>query len=240
MVFDFAKFTQARIGLQTQSFAIGTKDLLKFQLDHALAKDAVNKELDFINLEYQIKTLNISSQSIQSQVNNKVEYLKRPDLGRKISEKFLDKFDKNKTYDICISIADGLSAQAIENHAFKLLQKLLSQLRELNYSIAPIYLVKYGRVAISDQIGVLANSKMSIILIGERPGLSSPDSLGVYLTYNPQILNTDEKRNCISNIRNEGMSYQMASSKLIYLINEAFRLKISGVNLKENQNLLTF
>jgi ethanolamine ammonia-lyase small subunit len=134
-------------------------------------------------------------------------------------------------------IADGLSALAIEKNTKPLLEELLPLIRQQNYSLAPVCIVTQGRVAIGDEIAFLLNSRMVVMLIGERPGLSSPDSLGIYLTYQPQIGLTDEKRNCLSNIRPGGLPYAFAAQKLIYLLNESFRRKLSGVQLKDDMDL---
>ena len=132
-----------------------------------------------------------------------------------------------------------MSADAVNNHAIPLINLLISMLKEKKYSIAPICVIEQGRVAISDETGFLFNSKISIILIGERPGLSATDSLGVYITYNPTIGNNDALRNCISNIRTEGLVYEIAAKKIASLIHEAMRLKMTGVGLKENTTLIT-
>jgi ethanolamine ammonia-lyase small subunit len=179
---------------------------------------------------------------LQSCAIDKKQYLQRPDFGRKLNQHSIDiihKEDSNISYDICINIADGLSADAVNKHALPLMHLLIPMLKEKNYSIAPICIIEQGRVAISDETGYLLNSKLSIILIGERPGLSATDSLGVYLTYNPKVGNNDALRNCISNIRPEGLTYDIAAQKIVALINEAMRLKMTGVGLKDNNNFIT-
>jgi ethanolamine ammonia-lyase small subunit len=141
-------------------------------------------------------------------------------------------------YDICLALADGLSATAINNHAIPVLKLLLPLFESARLSLAPICVVQEGRVAIGDECGHLLQAKLVAVLIGERPGLSSPDSLGVYLTYHPTPGLTDESRNCISNIRPEGLPYQAAAEKISHLINESLRLQLSGVALKDTTGQL--
>jgi ethanolamine ammonia-lyase small subunit len=145
---------------------------------------------------------------------------------------------ENAPTDVALLIADGLSATAINNHAVPLLQILIPLIRDSGFSLTPLCILHQGRVAIGDEVGSLLKAKFSVILIGERPGLSSPDSMGAYLTYNPTVGLTDESRNCISNIRLEGLSYKAAAEKILYFITESFRLGFSGVALKDNQGLL--
>jgi ethanolamine ammonia-lyase small subunit len=141
-------------------------------------------------------------------------------------------------FDVAFTIADGLSATAINHHAIPVLRILIPLLQTSNFSIAPLCLVRQGRVAIGDETGALLAAKFSVVLIGERPGLSSPDSMGAYLTYGPAIGLTDESRNCVSNIRPEGLDYVAAAEKIYYLLTESFKLQYSGVALKDNAGLL--
>lgn len=226
-------FTDARIALGRTGGSLKTQELLAFRKDHALAKDAVWADLDVMALRKQLDDLQIPSLLLSSQAESRETFIKRPDLGRKLSEHSIAEIQNSKVQasDISIILADGLSANAIFLHAIPFLQKFLPKLKGL--SIAPISIVSQGRVAISDEIGEAFSSKISIILIGERPGLSSPYSMGIYLTYNPKAGNTDEKRNCISNIRTGGLPYAYAAEKLAFLCSEALRLKLSGVHLKD-------
>tara|TARA_R110002020_G_scaffold55963_2_gene154995 strand:- start:4728 stop:5486 length:759 start_codon:yes stop_codon:yes gene_type:complete len=226
-------YTDARIALGRSGGSLPTSELLKFRKDHALAKDAVWTELDVNLLEQEIEGLQLSTLKLASQATDRLSFIKRPDLGRKLDQISIDKIPASPKdeYDISIILADGLSAQAISLHAIPFLKEFLPMISP--YSLAPICLVKQGRVAISDEIGELFSSKLSIILIGERPGLSSPYSMGIYLTFNPKAGNTDEKRNCISNIRSGGLPYFYAAGKLAFLTSEALRLKLSGVHLKD-------
>jgi len=231
------QFTNARIALGRTGSSLPVKANLDFQLAHALARDAVSIPLDFNALSEQLSGCSATLQ-LQSQVTNHPEYLQRPDKGRLLNSASIEKLaslqaDADKP-DIVITVVDGLSSKAIENHAPALLTVLLPVLQNSNYSIAPVVcLVKYGRVAIGDLVGEILNARMSIVLIGERPGLSSPDSMGIYFTYHPQVGKTDAERNCISNIHSQGLDYQAAIRKLMFLVNEANRLNFSGVNLKD-------
>lgn len=231
------QFTNARIALGRAGTSIPVKANLEFQLAHALARDSVSIPLDFSSLAQQLGK-NQATTQLQSQVSNHPEYLQRPDKGRLLSPESVTKLDKPEGQkdrpDIAIIVADGLSSAAIANHAPALLNALIPELYKTDYLLSPIYLVKYARVAIGDPIGELLNARMSVVLIGERPGLSSPDSMGIYFTYQPKIGNTDAQRNCISNIHKLGLDYDTAINKLMFLIREASRLQFSGVNLKDS------
>lgn len=235
------RFTQARIALGKTGISVPVSQNLQFKLAHAFARDAVHAVLDGAILVNQLQQFNHPVFLLHSKAIDRYQYLQRPDLGRQLNEPSLDQIkqeNKQPSYDICINIADGLSATAVNRHAIPLLQLLLPMLINERHTIAPFCIIEQGRVAISDETGQFLNTKLSLILIGERPGLSSPDSLGVYLTYQPRIENTDAQRNCISNIRPEGMNYAAAAQKIFYLIKESLRLKISGVQLKDLSGLL--
>jgi len=230
------QFTPARIALGRAGSSLPVKANLEFQLAHALAKDAVSMPLNFTALVSQLPD-NYGVIQLQSQVQSHAEYLQRPDKGRLLNTQSQEQLTaQTGEFDIVLIVVDGLSSKAIENHAPAFLNKLIPELQKTNFSIAPICLVQYGRVAIGDPIGKLVNARMSIVLIGERPGLSSPDSMGVYFTYQPKSGNTDAQRNCISNIHKQGLSYSVAINKLLFLINEASRLQFSGVNLKDTMS----
>ena len=233
------EYTSARIALGRTGNSVPTSQLLDFQLAHAMARDAVHKNLDVAAVTSRLSLLNLPSLHLQSQALDRRMYLQRPDLGRKLDRASVEQINNlpQHTYDLSLVIADGLSALAIEKNTKPLLEELLPLIRQQNYSLAPVCIVAQGRVAIGDEIAFLLNSRMVVMLIGERPGLSSPDSLGIYLTYQPQIGFTDEKRNCISNIRPGGLPYAFAAQKLIYLLNESFRRKLSGVQLKDDMDL---
>ncbi len=233
------QFTNARIALGAVGNSMPLKANLEFQLAHALARDAVSIPLNFTALT---ETLDVGQTLLlQSKVENHALYLQRPDLGRILNNQAIDQLKalsaKQKKADIVITVADGLSSTAIMNHAPALLKLLIPALHQTGFSIAPVCLAKYARVALSDQIGEILNAKSSIILIGERPGLSSPDSMGIYYTYQPNTNRTDAERNCISNIHLPGLSYQGAVKKLLFIVNESHRLKFSGVDLKDQTEL---
>jgi len=225
-------YTSARVELGRAGSSLPTRALLEFQLAHAKARDAVHLPLAVNSLVLELKQKGIDSVSLSSAARNRDEYLKRPDLGRRLSDDSRARLaGLHSEYDAAFVIADGLSALAVHRHAVPLLDLLL---RDLDWRSAPVAVVEQGRIAIGDQIGELLVASMVVVLIGERPGLSSPDSLGAYLTWQPRPGRTDAERNCVSNIRAEGVSYQLASHKLRFLMNESRRLKLSGVRLKEN------
>lgn len=227
-------FTQARIALGRKGVSMPLEQVLAFKMAHAAARDAVFEQADWNSLQQALNEIGWESVRFHSKAKDRKEYLLDPEKGRSIeTNKVFSVEPEYGKYDISIIVADGLSARAVNSHAIKLLTALKPTLESLHYSLAPISLVHLGRVAISDEIGLLWSSKLVLILIGERPGLSSPDSLGVYLTYGPKIGNTDEKRNCISNIRPAGLSYDEAVSKIHFLISESMKNGWSGVELKE-------
>ncbi len=213
----------ARISLGRVGHSLPTQELLAFQLAHAKARDAVWNELD-CTFFARYHTLNV-----HSQVRDRVEYLRRPDLGRRISQPDLL---KRGNYDAAIILADGLSATAVHRHAGLVLDELLPLLQE--WKLAPIVVALQARVAIADEIGELLGAKMSLILIGERPGLSSPDSLGAYLTWGPRVGRNDSERNCVSNIREEGLKPGLAAQRITMLMRAARGQEISGVRLNGN------
>jgi ethanolamine ammonia-lyase small subunit len=231
-----SQFTPARIALGRAGISLPTRACLDFQLAHALARDAVNIPLDFAALSDRLQAQGYQTLSLQSQAENQRMYLQRPDLGRLLNASAVDYLQRRATLnvDAVIVVADGLSSKAIEHHAEPLLRLLLPQLQASGYVISPVCLVKHGRVAIGDAVAGHFAARLCIVLIGERPGLSSPDSMGIYFTYQAQSgISTDADRNCISNIHGNGLSYAQALKKLLFLIHEAEKLQLSGVNLKD-------
>ncbi len=228
------QFTPARIALGRAGISLPTRASLDFQLAHALARDAVNIPIDFSVLEQSLSLLGLESLTLNTQAENQQHYLQRPDLGRVLSDTALACLEQTApiSTEAVIVVADGLSSKAIQHHALPFLTLLLPQLQ--GYRLAPVCLVKHGRVAIGDAIAEHYAARLCIVLIGERPGLSSPDSMGIYFTYQARAkLSTDAERNCISNIHNNGLSYEQALKKLMFLITEAEKLQLSGVNLKD-------
>lgn len=233
------EYTAARIALGRAGDSIPMRESLEFKLAHAHARDAVYSTLNSEALNAELRFLDIPLLHLHSKATNRQIYLQRPDLGRLLDDQSALLINKNIIpSDVCIILADGLSANAINNNAAHLLKALILLLKAMNYRLSPICLVEQARVAIADPIAYGLQSKLSIILIGERPGLSSADSIGAYLTYNPQLGLTDESRNCVSNIRQDGLSFNHAAEKIFYLVQEAFKRKLSGVELKDNAGLL--
>ncbi|RXJ81695.1 ethanolamine ammonia-lyase subunit EutC [Arcobacter sp. F2176] len=253
------EYTDARIGLGRSGVSLPTSHLLEFQLAHAQAQDAVHLPLDVDYIFEQINNTSFNVNIVTSNRTNKellqkghkaillhseakdrIEYLQRPDLGRKLNQKSHNILKdtvsvETRPYDLAIVIVDGLSSLAIKENAINFIDKLCQALSQdkQEWSIAPFTVVQQGRVAIGDEVGMLLNAKATLVLIGERPGLSSPDSLGLYLTWDAQVGLTDASRNCISNVRLDGLSYAEAVKKTIYLLKESRRLELSGVNLKD-------
>jgi ethanolamine ammonia-lyase small subunit len=226
MALDLRLFTPARVALGRTGHSVPTAELLRFQLDHARARDAVFQELD-------PGSLGVPHVLLRSSAGNRAAYLRRPDLGRTLSEGSRTLLQPGD-YDAAIAIADGLSATAVHHHAVPLLQALMPRLEAEAWKLAPLTIVLQGRVAVGDEIGALLGARLVVLLIGERPGLTSPDSLGVYLTWDPRPGRTDAERNCISNVRSEGLAHEAAAGKIHFLMREARTRKLSGVALKED------
>jgi ethanolamine ammonia-lyase small subunit len=229
-------YTEARIALGHTGGAIPLAEVLRFRLAHAQAKDAVYSQLDYPHLQQGLDQLGLPYFSLHSQADTRARYLQRPDWGRKLAPDARARLlaEQSQESDLALVLADGLSATAINLHAIPVLKRLVPGLQEAGFQLAPLCLVSQARVAIGDEIGQCLGAKMVLLLIGERPGLSSPYSMGAYLTYAPSPGLTDERRNCVSNIRPEGLPYAGAVQKIRYLIQEALRLRLSGVDLKDN------
>ena len=222
------QFTNARIALGNVGSGMPLKEVLALKLAHAKAKDAIFTELDLAYFRLKCSELGIELSEFKSQVADRDEYLKRPDLGKKLADTSITQ--RSSKAQIVFVVTDGLSASAVNKNAMPLLELLIPSIQE-KYSVA-LTLVSQGRVAIGDPIAELFDADFVAVLIGERPGLSSPESMGIYTTYQPRMGFTDEKRNCISNIHDKGLQLTEASKILHYLIQESFRLKLSGVGLK--------
>ncbi|HEY3825119.1 MAG TPA: ethanolamine ammonia-lyase subunit EutC [Bryobacteraceae bacterium] len=232
-------FTSARVGLDRAGNSLRTSELLTLQLAHAKAREAVHSGLDVQSLALDLKPIMDDLLFVRSAARDRATYLRRPDLGRQLSEDSRRLVDGRKDrYDAVFVIADGLSALAVQLHATRLLEATLSMLGCADWALGPLTIVEQGRVAIGDEIGEALGARMCVVLIGERPGLSSTDSLGVYLSWNPHPGLTDADRNCISNVRMEGLGYLSAANKLVFLMNESRRRKLSGVGLKEEAKAL--
>ncbi|MFZ6743736.1 ethanolamine ammonia-lyase subunit EutC [Undibacterium sp. JH2W] len=229
------QFTQARIALGRAGVSVPTGAQLAFQLAHARARDAVHQALDVAALAQALQQAGYESLHVNSAAHDRNSYLQRPDLGRRLNEASRQHLQQlsSPPADLAIVIADGLSAPAVAQNALPLLAGLQAMLTPDNWSLTPIVIATQARVAIGDETGALLNARAVLVLIGERPGLSSPDSMGAYLSWAPQPGLTDAARNCISNIRPDGLSYEQAAYKLHYLLTEARKRGLTGVSLKD-------
>lgn len=237
-------YTDARIALGRAGCSIPTKPLLEFQLSHAQARDAVFQSLDTKHLQGLLKEKKIDSFTVQSLAENKEIFLKRPDLGRILNAESIEKCkdfiaQDLQEYDACIVIGDGLSSRAIEENAFAMTLSLKQQFEDESWNLAPIIVATGSRVALGDHVAELLKIPMLIMMIGERPGLSSPDSMGIYYTWNAKKGNLDSTRNCISNIRPAGLSIEIATQRLIALMRNSKKYAISGVHLKDDHQVET-
>jgi len=239
------QFTAARIALGRAGVSLPTEPQLAFQLAHAKARDAVHLALDVPTICAELATQGQSCVTLHSAAVDRNTYLQRPDLGRRLdaaSRQTLEAMQcsqRERPFDIAFVIADGLSALAITQNALPFLQLVLPQLAVQDWSVAPITIVQQGRVAVGDEVAELLCARMVVVMIGERPGLSSPDSMGLYLTWMPRVGLTDASRNCISNVRPAGLRYEDAAHKLHYLLTESRRRQLSGVDLKDETGTTT-
>ncbi len=238
------RLTPARIALGRAGTSLPTGAQLDFQFAHAQARDAVHLALDAEALGAGLAERGLETLALHSAAPDRHTYLQRPDLGRRLDADSAQLLRDHRQvhpdgYDLAIVIADGLSALAIQRHALPFVDRLREQMAGDGWLLAPLCVVRQGRVAVADEVAELLGARMVVILIGERPGLSSPDSLGLYFTWAPKVGLTDAYRNCISNVRLEGLSYGLAAHKLLYLMREACRRKLSGVNLKDEAEMVT-
>lgn len=241
---NLRNLTPARIALGRTGTSLPTSAQLDFQFAHAQARDAVHLAFDHQGIRAQLSERGRESLLLHSAAADRHSYLQRPDLGRRLDDASAQVLQDYAAahpggVDLAIVVADGLSALAVHRHTLPFLARLEEQIAADGWSVSPIVLVEQGRVAVADEVAQRLGAKMSVILIGERPGLSSPDSLGLYFTYAPKVGLTDAYRNCISNVRLEGLSYGMAAHRLIYLMREACRRQLSGVNLKDEAQVHT-
>lgn len=233
------QLTPARIALGRAGGSLPTGAQLDFQFAHAQARDAVHLPLDSAALLGSIRALGLEGLALHSAAVNRDSYLQRPDLGRQLDEASAMQLSERAApaCDLAVMIADGLSALAVQRHALPMLERIVELAAAEDWRLAPVAVVEQGRVAVGDEIGMLLRARMLVMLIGERPGLSSPDSLGLYFTWAPQVGCTDAQRNCLSNIRLEGLPYTVAAHRLRYLLREACRRQLSGVSLKDETEL---
>ena len=241
------QWTDARIALGRAGVSLPTAAQLDFQLAHARARDAVHLALDALALAQTLDALSDALTTpcllLHSAAADRSTYLQRPDLGRRLdvaSRQALSSLAKPahpssaRPYDLAFVVVDGLSARAIEQNALPFLDLLTRRLKAESWTIAPICIALQGRVAIGDEVGELLGAKLVVVLIGERPGLSSPDSMGLYLTWMPRVGLRDASRNCISNVRPAGLGVEAAADKLHYLLTQAKSRQLSGVDLKDD------
>ena len=232
---DLRELTPARVGLGRAGASLPTEALLGFTLDHARARDAVHAAFDVSGLIAGLRGLGLQPVEVLSQARTRRDYLRRPDLGRILdpgSRRLLESRDAPSSQFVIV-IGDGLSPTAVNVHAIEQVRHLTTQLDAAGIEIGATVVASGARVALGDEIGALLGVRMLLMLIGERPGLSAPDSLGGYLTFAPRIGRTDAERNCISNIHRAGLSYQEAAFKLAWLVREGLARQITGVALKD-------
>ena len=233
------ELTPARIALGRAGGSLPTRELLDFQRAHAQARDAVLEPFDPAALAAEISSLGAATLVAHSAATDRKTFLTRPDLGRRLSDASRRLFSPDaQGFDVAIIVSDGLSALAVARQATPLLAAFLPLAESVGWRLAPVTVVLHGRVAIADEIGQLLGAKAAVILLGERPGLSSPDSLGAYLVYDPRPGRTDAQRNCVSNIRPQGLPPAAAAAAIHYLLGEALRRKISGIALKDERPAL--
>jgi ethanolamine ammonia-lyase small subunit len=230
--------TPARLALGRAGAGMPTDETLRFGWAHAMARDAIHAALDVDALEATLRAQHWEVARARSRAADRTTYLRRPDLGRQLDTEDADRLRGLGHYgcDVCIVIGDGLSSLAVARHAAPLLAALRSHLPP-ETRFAPVLIATQARVALADEAGELFGAMLSVMLIGERPGLSSPDSLGIYLTHAPQRGRHDAQRNCISNVRPEGLSCDAAAFKLAWLMRESLRRGLTGVGLKDESDL---
>jgi len=233
------KLTAARIGLKRTGASLATGPLLEFQLAHARARDAVHEPLDAARLAADLASLGSPVLTIASAAEDRQRYLMRPDLGRRLAPDAAATLKPHAgRYDVVLVITDGLSARAVTTHAQPVLAQAVPALSAEGWRIAPLVIVRHGRVAVGDAIAAALGADSVVVLIGERPGLSAPDSMGAYLTWQPRPHTTDADRNCISNVRLEGIGYADAAFKLAHLLRAMRARRLSGVQLKDDSDRL--
>jgi ethanolamine ammonia-lyase small subunit len=235
---ELTKLTPARVALGRSGSSLPTREVLRFGMAHAQARDAVQAPFDADDVAGRLAALGLEVIRVDSAASSREQYLRRPDLGRRLSsESCRALMAQRGDFDLVIIIADGLSSTAVHQNAVPLVAALLPMLARQGLRLAPIVVGRQARVALGDEIGEVLGARAVAMLIGERPGLSSPDSLGAYITFAPRAGLTDANRNCISNIRPGGLGYEQAAFKLSWLIAEAFRRSLTGVGLKDESEL---
>lgn len=235
------RYTAARIALGRAGGSQRTDTVLDFRVSHARARDAVLAPFDVEAVERGFAAAGLATHRLSTGVADKRTYLVRPDLGRRLDEASRAGLATLAAAwgrrDLVILVSDGLAAQAAERHAIETTVLLASHLTKVGWTLYPVLLAPLGRVKLQDEVGELLGARHSLMLLGERPGLGTPDSLGAYLTHRPRAGCTDADRNCVSNIRPEGFPPAQAARKLAHLLVESARLGVSGVALKDTQGM---
>jgi len=233
-----AGLTPARIALGRVGSGLPTREVLKFALAHAQARDAVHAPFDSAGIAGACRDLGFEALEVASAASSRDIYLRRPDLGRVLSidSRTMLAARRPAGFDLAIVVADGLSSAAIHTQAVPFLAAFQPHIARVRWRVAPVAIAREARVALGDEVGERMGARAVAVLIGERPGLSSPDSLGVYLTFAPKVGRTDAERNCISNIRHEGLAHDVAAFKLAWLLGEALTRQLTGVGLKDESD----
>lgn len=236
----FARHTPARIALGRTGASLPTQEVLRFSLAHAQARDAVHTPFDADAVAQGIAGLGLPVLQAESAAASRDIYLRRPDLGRRLSDASRKRLSEaaGAEVDLALVVADGLSSTAVHVQAVPFLAALKPWIDREGWSLSPVVVARQARVALGDEAGALLRARAVAVLIGERPGLSSPDSLGLYLTFAPRPGRSDAERNCISNVRGDGLSFDAAAFKLAWLLREAFRRGLTGVDLKDDSDAL--
>jgi ethanolamine ammonia-lyase small subunit len=231
--------TPARVALGRSGAGLPTAALLDFTLDHARARDAVHAAFDANALILALGELSLGALGVCSRAGDRKDYLRRPDLGRRLDQasvQLLVHSSGTAANPLTIVIGDGLSPTAVHAHAIELIRALLARLGAAKIEIGHVVVASGARVALGDEIGEILGSRMALMLIGERPGLSAPDSLGAYLTFAPKVGRTDAERNCVSNIHGAGLGYDEAALKIGWLVREGLMRQVTGVALKDESD----
>jgi ethanolamine ammonia-lyase small subunit len=232
---DLRDLTPARVGLGRTGAGMPTRALLEFTLDHARARDAVHAAFDVSALISGLADLGLKALDVSSRARDRKDYLRRPDLGRSLDQASQERLADHKrgSCRLAIVVGDGLSPAAVNAHAIEVVRSLIPRLAAEAIEVGQVVVATGARVALGDEIGAILGARMIVVLIGERPGLSAPDSLGAYLTFSPRPGLTDAQRNCVSNIHGEGLGYDEAAFKIAWLIREGLAREVTGVALKD-------
>lgn len=233
----YRALTAARIGLERAGVSVATAPLLHFRLAHARARDAVHATLDAALLARELGALGLRACVVRSAADSRAAYLMRPGLGRRLADGEAAALEAEVGHhDLAFVVADGLSAHAVQLHALPVLRLVLPALHADRWRVAPVVVALGGRVALGDVVAGALKAGAVVVLIGERPGLSSPDSMGAYLTWSPSAATTDADRNCISNIRPAGVCYAEAVHRMLFLLRSMRALGYSGIKLKDESD----